>query len=71
MRRWFLKGLILLFISVASTGCYTARKNQGELRGLMLQENLQLKRNRAYYSKHNQRTIKKGYKRYKKYNKFR
>lgn len=71
MRRWFVKGLILLFISVGSAGCYTSRKNQSELRGLMLQESLHLKRNRAFYSKHNQKTMKQGYKRYKKYNRFR
>jgi len=47
-------------------GCASTRKNQAELRGLMLQENLQLKRNRAFYSKHNIKTKKVAYKKYKK-----
>jgi hypothetical protein len=71
MRRRIINLFILLFIVLASTSCYSSRKNNSELRGLMLQDNLQLKRNRAYYSKHNKQTMKKGYKRYRKYNKFR
>jgi hypothetical protein len=47
-------------------GCASAKKNQNELRGLMLLENLQMKRNKAYYSKHNIKTKREAYKRYKK-----
>ncbi|MFZ0282589.1 MAG: hypothetical protein WAL29_13140 [Bacteroidales bacterium] len=46
--------LLLLFV-VASAGCSTSRKNMGELRGLMLQKNLQLSRNKAFYSRHNEK----------------
>jgi len=34
----------------------------------MLTPNTQMHKNKAYHSKHNARTKKQGYKRYKKYN---
>jgi hypothetical protein len=51
---------------MALTSCSSSRKSQSELRGLMLQENLQLSRNRAFYSKHNMKTKKEAYTKYKK-----
>ena len=71
MRRLVISVLISLLIAVAMTGCYSSRKTQSELRGLMLQENLQLGRNRAYYSKHNIKTKKDGYRKYRKNNRYR
>lgn len=49
--------LMLLFLSTL-TACYTGRKNLSQLGGLMLLDNTQLSRNKAYYSKHN-RKVKK------------
>lgn len=66
MRRLIISVLILLLLAVASTSCYSSRKSQSELRGLMLQENLKLKRNRAFYSKHNMKTKREIYKKHKK-----
>jgi hypothetical protein len=47
--------LILLLFALALTSCSTSRKNISELRGLMLQDNLQLSRNREFYSRHNEK----------------
>ncbi len=47
--------LLLLLFAVVSAGCSTSRKNRSELHGLMLQENLQLSRNKAFYSRHNEK----------------
>jgi hypothetical protein len=66
MKKYVLSVIILLMLSWLITGCASTRKNQAELRGLMLQENLQLKKNRAFYSKHNIKTKKVAYKKYKK-----
>jgi hypothetical protein len=68
MKKFVLSAMIFFLLFWLVTGCASARKNQAELRGLMLQENLQLKRNRAYYSKHNIKTKKVAYKKYKKNN---
>ncbi|MGB8492712.1 MAG: hypothetical protein WCE64_16780 [Bacteroidales bacterium] len=56
--------LILLLLGIALTNCSSSRKSAGELRSLMLQDNLQLGRNRAFYSKHNVQARKTAYKRY-------
>jgi hypothetical protein len=53
-------------VVIASTSCATSRKNQSELKGLMLMENLQLKRNRAFYSRHNMKTKREALRKYKK-----
>jgi uncharacterized protein YcfL len=66
MKKYVLSVIILLLLFWLVTGCASSRKNQAELRGLMLQENLQLKKNRAFYSKHNIKTKKVAYKKYKK-----
>jgi hypothetical protein len=68
MKRSVISTLILLLMLVALTGCSSSRKNYNELKGLMLLENLQLQRNRAYYSKHNIKTRNKAFKKYSKSN---
>ena len=54
-----------LIFSIVSTGCYTNRK-QNELGGLMLLENTQISRNKAFYSRHNKKATKNVNNRYKK-----
>jgi hypothetical protein len=66
MRRLIISVIIFLLIVVALTGCYTSKKSQNELRGLMLLENLQLKKNKAFYSRHNMKTRNEAYRKYKK-----
>jgi hypothetical protein len=66
MKRIIISVLILLLIAVALAGCSTSRKSRSELRGLMLLENLQLGRNKAFYSKHNMKTKRDAYRKYKK-----
>jgi hypothetical protein len=68
MKRLIKSVIILLLFVVALTGCYSSRKSQSELRGLMLLENLQLKKNKAFYSRHNIKTKKEAYRKYKKNN---
>jgi len=58
--------LLLLLMVVALTGCSASRKNYNELKGLMLLDNLQLQRNRAFYSRHNIKTRSNAFKKYKK-----
>jgi hypothetical protein len=66
MKRIIISIFILLLFVAAFTSCATSRKSQGELKGLMLLNNLQLPRNKAFYSKHNMRTKNEAYRRYKK-----
>ena len=66
MKRLIISVLVLLLFALALTSCATSRKNQNELRGLMLLENLQLSRNKAFYSRHNIKTRNEAYRRYKK-----
>jgi len=66
MKRLIISVLILLLVAMALTSCATSRKNHSELRGLMLLDNLQLGRNKAFYSKHNIKTRNVAYRRYKK-----
>lgn len=68
MKRLITSVLVLLLFVLALTSCATSRKNQSELRGLMLLENLQLSRNKAFYSRHNIKTRNEAYRRYKKNN---
>lgn len=56
---------IFLFILIGSS-CSSSKKSYSEKRGLMLLDNTQLDRNKAYYSKHNKKTKNKAYKKYKK-----
>jgi hypothetical protein len=57
-------------LAVAWSGCSSSRKSISEKRGLMIQENTQLGRNKALYSKHNVRTKKDAYRKYKKNRKY-
>jgi hypothetical protein len=66
MKRLIISVTMLLLFVVALTGCYPSKKSQNELRGLMLLENLQLKKNKAYYSRHNIKAKKEAYRKYKK-----
>ncbi len=53
--------LITLILATAFTGCSASRKYQADLRGLMLQDNLQMKRNKAYFSRHNAKIRKQAF----------
>jgi hypothetical protein len=66
MKRLVISILILFLVAMAFTSCATSRKSQGELKGLMLLDNLKLPRNKAFYSKHNMRTKNVAYRKYKK-----
>lgn len=61
MKRPILLILITFILGMTFTGCMTGRKYQADLRGLMLQDNLQMKRNRAFYSKHNAKLRKQSF----------
>jgi hypothetical protein len=58
----------MLLIAVALAGCSASRKNYNELKGLMLLDNLQLRRNSAFYSKHNIKARNNAFKKAKKNN---
>jgi hypothetical protein len=66
MKRMVIAVLILSMVVLASTGCASSRRYNSELRGLMLQDNIKLGRNRAYFSKHNVKTKKEAYRKYHK-----
>jgi hypothetical protein len=66
MKRLLISVLTLLLVTVAFTGCATSKKSQDELKGLMLLNNLQLSRNKAFYSRHNIKMKQDAYRRYKK-----
>jgi hypothetical protein len=68
MKRLIISIIILLLMVVAMSSCYPSRKAQSDLRGLMLLDNLQLKKNRAFYSKHNSKTRKEAFRKYRKSN---
>jgi hypothetical protein len=68
MKRIIVYCLFSLIILTAFTGCSASKKNYNELKGLMLLENVQLGRNKAFNSKHNTRARKEAYKRYRKNN---
>jgi hypothetical protein len=68
MKKSIISILILLFIALIFSGCSASRKNYNELKGLMLLENLQLQRNKAFYSKHSTKSRNKAFKKYKKSN---
>lgn len=66
MKRLVTSLLLMLLMVLAFEGCSASRKNYDELKGLMLLENLQLQRNKAFYSKHNKKSRNKAFKKYKK-----
>jgi hypothetical protein len=70
MRRMAIAVMILSMLLLAFSGCAAGRKYDGDLRGLMLQDNLKLGRNRAYFSKHNVKTKKEAYRKYHKNTRF-
>ena len=68
-----MRGIVIALIFMALlasslTGCAASKRNQSELRGLMLLENTQLRINKAYYSKHNIKTKKDAYRKYRRNN---
>lgn len=58
----------MVFVVLALTDCAAERRTQSELRGLMLQDNLRMGRNKAFYSKHNVRLKRDAYRSYRKNN---
>jgi hypothetical protein len=68
MRRLIVYSLLSLITLAAFTGCSTSKKTYNELKGLMLLENVQLGRNKAFYSKHSVKAREEAYKRYRKNN---
>lgn len=66
MKRLIISLLILLFILTAFAGCSASRKNYSELKGLMLLDNVQLGRNKAFYSKHNTKLRSDAFKKHRK-----
>jgi hypothetical protein len=66
MKRFIISVLIILFLAVAMISCSYSRKSKSELKGLMLLDNKQLGRNRAYYSKHNVKVRRDAYRKYAK-----
>jgi hypothetical protein len=60
--------LLALLLSLVS--CSSSRSAYSSNRGLMLLENTQLGRNQALYSKHNNKTLKQGYKQFTKNNRY-
>ncbi len=66
MKRLVISWIILLLVIMALSGCVSNRKHQSALRGLMLQENLQLSRNKAFYSKHNTKMLRNAGRKYRK-----
>jgi uncharacterized protein YxeA len=64
MKRVIIFLLIMLVLAVSMTGCASRKKNYGDLRALMLLDNTQLDRNKAYFSRHNLKTKKDAYRKY-------
>jgi hypothetical protein len=58
--------IVLFLFAFTMTSCATSRKSQGELRGLMLLDNLQLHRNKAFYSRHSMKTKNEAYRKFRK-----
>jgi hypothetical protein len=71
MRRFIISVLLLLIMAGIFFGCSPGRKSISELRGLMLLENTQLGRNKAFNSRHNVKTRRDVNARYRKNIKFR
>jgi hypothetical protein len=66
MKKLIISILTMLLFASVLTSCATSRKSQNELKGLMLLDNLQLPRNKAFSSKHNIRTKNIAYRKYRK-----
>jgi len=66
MKRLIILILSLLMLGATFSGCAASKKNHNELKGLMLLDNLQLSRNKAFYSRHNMKMKQDANRRYKK-----
>jgi hypothetical protein len=66
MKRLIISVLLILLIAAAMISCSSSRKSRSELKGLMLLDNKQLGRNRAYYSKHNVKIRRDAFRKYAK-----
>ena len=64
------KYILILFMCLFISSCGISRRSYNESRGLMLLENTQLGRNKAYYSKANKKTRKAAVKKFRKYNRY-
>jgi len=53
-------------LTLIMTGCATSRKNHNELKGLMLLNNLQHQRNKAFYSRHSIKVRNEASRKYRK-----
>lgn len=67
MKRFIISLFVLMAIAMFCNSCGSSRKYNSSLEGLMLQENTKLRINRAYYSRHNIKTRKDAYRKYRKY----
>jgi len=68
MNKLFFLCLTFLLVIAAFTGCSSSRKTFHELKGLMLLSNLQLEKNKAFFSKHNVKARNDAFRRYRKTN---
>ena len=66
MKKFIISVLLLMMVTLIMTGCATARKNHNELKGLMLLNNLQHQRNKAFYSRHSIKVRNEAYRKYRK-----
>jgi len=64
-----IKIFLIICFCILLSSCYSNRRHTSSLRGLMLLENTQLGRNKAFYSKQNKKTKKITYRKFKKRNK--
>jgi hypothetical protein len=67
MRRLIISIHILLILAIAFTSYASSRKSNRQLRGLMLQDNTWLGRNKAYYSIHNIKNKRDAQRKYRIY----
>jgi len=67
MKRIVIFVIILMVLGISLVGCASSRRNNSELRSLMLQDNTRLDRNKAYYSKHNVKTRRVAYRKHRSY----
>ena len=68
MKKLIFTCLTCLLVISLFTGCAAGRKNFNELKGLILLGNLQMEKNKAFYSKHSVKARNDAFKRYRKNN---
>lgn len=68
MRKLIISIIVFLVLIVALEGCSSSRKSKSlsNRRGLMLLDNTELSRNKAYYSKHNVKNKRDTQKKFRK-----